>query len=328
MPACVPRTAPNHRGGARAGAGMSGMAPPAGVRWLPDFIILAAIWGSSFLFMQLGTQAMGPLPTAGVRVAIAALFLLPVVLLRGQGRALLQHWKITFAVGLINSALPFACFTYALQSISTGLSAILNATVPLFGALVAWAWFGDRPDRSRVLGLALGFAGIAMLAWDKASFRPDANGFSSGAGVLACLLACLCYGLAASATRRYMGGVPSLVAATGSQIGASLALLPLAWLTWPAHAVPPWTWGALLVLGVLCTGVAYILYFRLIARAGPARTLTVTFGIPVFALLYGVLLLGERVTAWMALCGLVVIAGTALAMGLLRLPGTQKTGGT
>jgi drug/metabolite transporter (DMT)-like permease len=223
------------------------------------------------------------------------------------------------SVGVLNSAIPFVCFTYALLSITTGLSAILNATVPLFGAVIAWLWLKDQPKGSRIVGLAVGFIGVTMLAWDKASFRPDANGLSTGWAVLACLLACLCYGTAASVAKRYMGGLPSLVSATGSQIGASIALIPLTLLYWPSQAPSLQAWGAVLVLGVVCTGLAYILYFRLIERAGPARALAVTFAIPAFAVFYGVLLLGESITPWMVVCALVIIAGTTLSTGLLSL---------
>jgi len=287
--------------------------------WVLDFVLLAAIWGASFLFMRLGARELGAIPTAGLRVAIATVFLLPILLARGHGAALRQHWKLTFVVGVLNSAIPFVCFSYALLSISTGLSSILNATVPLFGAVIAWVWLKDRPNASRSLGLAVGFVGVALLAWDKASFKPDASGNATGWAVLACLLATLCYGLAASFTKRYMTGLPSLVSATGSQLGAAIALIPLAWWFWPDHAVSLNAWLAVVALGVLCTGVAYILYFRLIERAGPARALSVTFAIPVFAVVYGVLLLGEVVTPWMVLCGLVIVAGTSLSTGLVAL---------
>ncbi|MFZ3128680.1 MAG: DMT family transporter [Rhodoferax sp.] len=295
------------------------VAPTASKGWVLEFVLLAAIWGASFLFMRIGTLQLGALPTAGLRVGIAALFLLPILLARGLGPALRQHWKLSFVVGILNSAIPFACFTYALQSISSGLSSILNATVPLFGAIIAWLWLKDRPNGSRILGLAIGFLGVALLAWDKASFKPDASGNATGWAVLACLLATLCYGISASFTKRYMAGLPSLVSATGSQLGAAVGLLPLTWWFWPSHAVSLNAWLAVIALGVLCSGVAYILYFRLIEHAGPARALSVTFAIPVFAVLYGVVLLGEVVTPWMVGCGLVIVAGTALSTGLLTL---------
>jgi len=288
---------------------------------LIDFILLAAIWGASFLFMRLGAVEFGALPTAAVRVAVASLFLLPLLWLRGLGPQLRQHWKPVFLIGVLNSGIPFACYSFALLSITTGLSAILNATVPLFGALVAWLWLKDRPTGSRVLGLAIGFAGVALLAWDKASFKADASGVAPGWAVLACLLATLCYGLAASATKRYLSGLPPLVTATGSQIGATLGLaLPALWF-WPAQTPGLQAWLSLLVVGVVCTGIAYVLYFRLIEQAGPARALAVTFVVPVFAVFYGVLFLGESVTGWMLLCGLVIVCGTALSTGLLKLPG-------
>jgi drug/metabolite transporter (DMT)-like permease len=285
-----------------------------------DFVALAAIWGASFLFMRVAVVEFGVLPTAAVRVAVAAAFLVPLLLWRGHGRAFVQHWKGVCLIGIVNSGIPFALFSFALLSITTGLSAILNATVPLFGALVAWFWLKDRPTGSRVLGLAIGFAGVAMLAWDKATFKPDASGIAPGWAVIACLVATLCYAIAASATKRYLSGLPPLVTATGSQLGATIGLaLPALWL-WPAQMPSGQAWLSVTIVGILCTGVAYILYFRLIEQAGPAKALAVTFVVPVFALIYGALFLGEQVTPWMVLCGFVIICGTALSTGLLKLP--------
>ena len=291
--------------------------------WLIDFVLLAAIWGSSFLFMRISAVEFGALPTAAVRVTIAALFLLPLVWLRGLLPELRKHWRKVFFVGVLNSGIPFACFAFALLSITIGLSSILNATVPMFGALVAWLWLKDKPDGSRVLGLVIGFAGVAMLAWRAtgpgAGFKATADGATPGLAVLACLLACFCYGISASYTKRYLTGMPPLVTAAGSQIGASLGLaLPAIWF-WPTQMPGANAWLALLAVGVLCTGVAYIIFFRLIENAGPPRALTVTFLVPVFAVLYGVLLLGEHVTPWMLLCAAVIVCGTALSTGLLRL---------
>jgi drug/metabolite transporter (DMT)-like permease len=286
---------------------------------LTEFVLLGALWGASFLFMRLGAAEFGALPTAGMRVAIAALFLLPLLLLCGQWQALSKHWGKIFFLGMLNSGIPFALYAYALLSISTGLSSLLNATVPLFGALVAWLWLKDRPHGMKILGLLIGFVGVAMLAWGKASFKPDASGLVTGWAVLACLGACLCYGISASFTKRHLGGVPSLVIATGSQLGATVGLaLPSLWL-WPSQPPSPTAWLALLAVGVLCTGVAYVLFFRLIDKVGAAGALTVTFLIPVFAVLYGVVFLGESVTAWMLICGTVILLGTALSMGLLKL---------
>ena len=306
--------------GAPAAAGLAASSPKS---WVTDFVLLAAIWGSSFLFMRIGAVEFGALPTAAVRVAIAALFLLPLVWLRGLLPELRKHWQRTFFIGLLNSGIPFACFSFALLSISTGLSAILNATVPMFGALVAWAWLKDKPTAWRVAGLVIGFAGVALLAWDQASFKAGASGVAPGWAVLACLLACVCYAISASYTKRYLSGLPPLVTAAGSQIGATLGLaLPALWL-WPARMPSASAWLALLAVGVVCTGIAYIVFFRLIENAGPQRALSVTFVVPVFAVLYGVLFLGESVTPWMVGCAGVIVGGTALATGLLK-PGRKR----
>jgi drug/metabolite transporter (DMT)-like permease len=293
-------------------------------KWAIDFLLLAAIWGSSFLFTRIGVVEFGALPAAAMRVFVATAVLLPLVWMRGMGPQLRQHAKPIFLIGILNSAIPFACFSFALLSITTGLSAILNATVPLFGALVAWFWLKDRPTGSRIVGLAIGFAGVAMLAWDKASFKPDASGVAPAWAVLACLFATICYGIAANAAKRYLGGLPSLVTATGSQLGASIALiLPALWF-WPAQTPSLRAWLSLIALGVLCTGIAYVLYFRLIEQAGPARALAVTFVVPVFAIFYGALFLGESVTSWMIICGVVIVCGTALSTGLLKLPSAKR----
>ena len=282
--------------------------------WLGQFLLLAAIWGASFLFMRLGASEFGPLPTAGVRVGVAAAFLLPLAALRGQLPVLRRHWKVVLFAGVINSAIPFALYSYAVLSVTTGLASILNATVPLFGALIAWAWLRDRLTGLRWLGLLIGFVGVALLASEKASFKPG----GSGLAVLACLGACICYGFAASFAKRYLGGIPPLVTAAGSQLGASLALLlPTVWF-WPVQTPSPVAWAAVVTMGIVCTGIAYILYFRIIERAGPSRALAVTFLAPVFALAYGALLLGEQITPWMLGCGVVIVLGTALSTGLLK----------
>lgn len=292
-------------------------APAAG--WVLDFILLAAIWGSSFLFMRVGVVEFGAVPTAAVRVAVASAFLFPLLAWRGQVPVLRRNWKKIFAIGVINSGIPFLMFALALLTITTGLSALLNATVPLFAAVIAWAWLHERPAASRAVGLAVGFAGVALLAWPEASFKPAATGtLAPGWALLCCLVATLCYGIAANAAKQYLGGLPALATATGSQLGALLVLAVPAFFAWPDRVPSAQAWLALVAVGVLCTGVAYVLYFRLIERTGPARALAVTFVVPVFAVVYGALFLREPVTGWMLFCGAVIVLGTALSTGLLR----------
>jgi drug/metabolite transporter (DMT)-like permease len=283
-----------------------------------EFVLLAALWGSSFLFMRFGAAEFGAWATAGARVAVASVALLPILLLSGQWKAFRQNAGRILFVGVLNSGLPFALYAYALLSITTGLSAILNATVPLFGALVAWLWLNERPGRWRAVGLTIGFVGVALLSWNKASFKPGGTGWA----VVACLGATLCYGIAASYTKKYLTGVHPLATATGSQFGATLGLaIPTLWF-WPEQNPSGLAWWSIVAVGVFCTALAYILYFRLIEKAGPSKTLTVTFLIPVFALFYGALLLKEPITGWMVGGGAIILCGVALATGLV-VPGSS-----
>ncbi|MCW5263118.1 DMT family transporter [Verminephrobacter eiseniae] len=295
---------------------MNGPGTRAMSAWIGEYTLLAALWGASFLFMRLGAAEFGPLPTAGLRVALAAVFLWPVLLHQGHWHLLRRHWRPIMLAGLLNSAIPFALFAWAVMHITTGLTSVLNATAPLFGALVAWAWLGERIDRLRWAGLALGFVGVVLLAWR----TPEGAGPKTGQAdwaIAACLLATGCYGLAASFARRYLSGIAPLAIATGSQLGAALGLaLPTCWL-WPAETPGPRAWAAIAVVAVLCTSIAYTLYFRLIAHAGPSRAITVTLVAPVFAVLYGALFFGEAITLWMAGCALMIVCGTLLSTGLV-----------
>ena len=172
-----------------------------------------------------------------------------------------------------------------------------------------------------MLGLAIGFSGVLWLAWDKASFKPGGSGWA----VVACVAATLCYGLAANFTKKRLTGVAPLAVATGSQLSAALFLAIPAALWWPHSAPSGAAWLTAAVLALVCTGVAYTLYFRLIANIGPANAIAVTFLIPVFAVLWGWLFLDERITLAMVIgCGVIVV-GTGLATGLLKPPPRGST---
>jgi drug/metabolite transporter (DMT)-like permease len=283
---------------------------------LTELIARAALWGASFLFIRIGASEFGPVALSAVRVIGATLFLLPLLKARGQVAALRQHWRSIFVVGITNSALPFLCFSYAALSITAGLSSIFNAASPLFAAVIAWLWLKDRLTPSRIVGLAIGFTGVLWLAWDKASFKPGGSGWA----VVACLVATLCYGISASYTKKGLTGVPSLALAAGSQLSAALFLLLPALIWWPPAMPSHMAWLAAAMLALACTGIAYVMYFRLIANVGPANAIAVTFLIPVFAVLWGWLFLGEGVTLRMVVGCVVILLGTGLTTGMLKLP--------
>ena len=286
-----------------------------------DLLMLGALWGASFLFMRLGAAEFGPVALVFLRVAGAVLLLVPLLLLRGEAAAMRRHWRAIAAVGVVNSVFPFLLFAAAALVLSTALMSVFNATASIWGALVAWLWLGDQLGRSRWLGLAIGVAGVVGLSWGKADFKPGEHGISAAAGIAACLLAAVLYGVGGNLSRKHLAGVPPMAVAAGSQLAATVALALPAWWWWPAVMPGPAAWGAAAALAVACTGLAYVLYFRLIANAGVAHAMSVTFLIPAFALLWGWLLLGELPTGTMLAGCAVILLGTALATGRLKLPG-------
>lgn len=280
-------------------------------RDLIDLLLLGAIWGASFLFMRVAAPEFGPVPLIAVRVAVAAAFLSAVLSHRNGFSEMRGRLVPIGVVGALNSAIPFSLFAFATLSLNAGFASVLNATAPLFGALVAYVWFKESLSPPRLIGLALGFGGVLILVSRRLSLGGDL------AAILACLLAALCYGVAAHYTRARLNGAPPLVIATGSQIGAAVVLAAPAMYFWPTRTPSVSGWLFALVLGVVCTGLAYVLYFRLIARAGAARAIAVTYLIPVFGMGWGWMFLGERVTASMVLGCAVILLGIAMATGVL-----------
>ncbi len=280
-------------------------------RDLIDLLLLGAIWGASFLFMRVAAPEFGPVPLIAVRVAVAAAFLSAVLSHRNGFSEMRGRLVPLGVVGALNSAIPFSLFAFATLSLNAGFASVLNATAPLFGALVAYVWFRESLSPARVFGLALGFVGVLILVSGRLSLGGDLR------AILACLLAALCYGIAAHYTKARLMGASALAIATGSQIGAAVVLAAPAVYFWPTRTPSVSGWLFALVLGVVCTGLAYVLYFRLIARAGAARAIAVTYLIPVFGMGWGWMFLGERVTASMVLGCAVILLGIAMATGVL-----------
>jgi drug/metabolite transporter (DMT)-like permease len=292
-------------------------------RQLAELLALAALWGGSFLCMRLGAADFGPVALVFVRCAGAALLLLPVLLLRGEGRALRARWRDVALVGVLNSAVPFVLFAAASLVLSAGLMAVFNATAPLWAAVVAWIGWGERLDARRAAGLGLGFAGVVALSWDTVALKTGGL-LAPALAVAACLGATLLYGLAANLARRRLADVPPMALATGSQLASALLLAAPAAALWPAEAPGASAWGAALLLAAACTALAYVLYFRLIAQVGAARAISVTFLIPAFAIAWGAAILGERPSGPMLAACAVILLGTALATDALPGPASWR----
>ncbi|OZI50059.1 DMT family transporter [Bordetella genomosp. 4] len=285
-------------------------------RDLLDLLLLAAVWGGSFLFMRIAVPEFGPGPLMELRVGLAALTLLPLAALRGKLPLIAQRWKAILVVGALNSAIPFLLYAYAAQSLGAGFMSVANAVTPVWGAVIGWLWLKDRLAWSRAFGLAVAVLGIVVLVWDKLNFGAGGD----GPAVLAAVSAPLFYGIAANWTKRFLSDVDALSSATGSMIGASLILAPLAIATWPAAPISWQAWSATVALAILCTGFAYIMFFRLIASVGPTGAVSVTFLVPVFGVLWGVWFLDEMLTARILIGAAIILIGTALSLGLMRWP--------
>ena len=273
-------------------------------------LILSAIWGGSFIFIRIAVPALGPVALMELRVLFAAVFLAGVAYFWRSLLAVGTHWKHYLILGFFNSALPFLLFGYAALSLPASLLAILNATAPLWSTLIGTLWLRQRLSPKTFAGLCLGVLGVALLVGlDPAMLAPGATLAAATA-----LGAAFCYGIA-SLYAKQARSVEPLANAHGSMWAAALWLLPPAFFFMPATLPGQDILLAVAVLGVVCSGVAYLLYFRLIAEIGAAPALTVTFLIPLFGVLWGWLFLAESV-GWHTLAGaLIVIVGTALVTG-------------
>jgi drug/metabolite transporter (DMT)-like permease len=282
-------------------------------RDLAELLLLSLLWGAAYLFVRAAVPAFGPAPLVVLRLGLAAVLLLPVLLLRGGLPALRAHPRQLLVLGVPFTAVPFLLLAYASLHITAGLVAVLNATAPLFAALIAHYLLKERLGAWRALGLVIGFAGVGVLMWGSVSFKTGSGLFA----VLAVLGTSTFWGIGANYTRKHLAGADALVITVGSLLAASLFLAPFAWATWPSGNPSARAWAEVVFLGVASSGLGFLLYFRLLRRIGPVRAMSVTFLNPVVAMLSGWLYLGEAITLQMLAGGAVVLLGTALSLGLL-----------
>ena len=276
-------------------------------------LLLSALWGGSFLFLRVAAPVLGPVWLISLRVTLTAAILLPLAASRGLWPDIRQHWVSLLIVGGLGSAAPFVLIAFAAVSLPAGFTSILNATTPLFGALVAATWLKERLSLAQFAGLGLGFVGVVVLVGAKTTV--------SGTFLIAAsavLSASLLYAIASPYTAKVLSGVRPLAIAAGSQLGATLWLLPALPFAVPNQTPSPIVIASVLGLAILSTALAYILFFRLLQSIGPTRVLTVTYLIPLFAIGWGALLLGEAISASMIGGGLLVLLSVAIANGIFK----------
>lgn len=252
-------------------------------------IMLGVLWGGSFLFIRVAVPALGPFMLVELRVGLAAAALFLYALAAGSMPKIRGRWRSFLVLGFLNAAVPFSLISAAEIHLTASLAAILNSTTVMFTAIVAAVWMGDALTARKAIGIVLGIVGVSVLVgWDPLPL----NGIVLLA-VAAMLLASLSYALGATYAKQSFSGIPPIGMALGQLGGAVALLLPLAVVSLPERAPSTVVTFSMLGLAFLSTAVAYLIYFRLIENVGPTSTVTVTLLVPVFGLLFGVLLLEE-----------------------------------
>ena len=276
-----------------------------------ELLVLAAIWGGSFLFLRIAAPKFGPFALVDVRLALGALVLSP-FLWHARRQLAATGWLKIAAIGIVNTLLPFLLFAWSAERAPAGVSAIVNSMAVPFAALAAFAMFGERIGGRRLTGLVVGLIGVVVLA------SGDVGGAGLGPAVAAGTAAALLYGVSANLVKRYFAGLPPAAVAAATLAWGAVLLAPLAAWQWPTAHVAAQAWFSLIALGVVCTGIAYALYYRLIQRVGAPRATTVTYLVPIFGVLWAWLALGESLTWGMAVGGALILGGMLFAQGRMR----------
>lgn len=273
-------------------------------------ILLGMIWGASFMFQRITVPVVGVSFTAAIRIVLSAMMLVLIVRVLGLSLQLRSHWRVWLFLGTVNTAIPFLCFAAAARSLPAGYMAVINATVPMLTVILAWVMFRIRPSMSKRAGVVVGLLGVAVLArYGSIAMTPEVL---LGIGLL--FAASGMYAYIALYVRQYPLGVDPLVMAAASQLGAAFVILPLGIYHLPTEMPSMQVLLSLLVLGVVCTGVAYLLYFRLLSDVGSEKAVTNTFLVPVFAQFWGALFLQERLTVFGAIGFALVLLAVALVL--------------
>ena len=277
--------------------------------WLTplELALLGAIWGASFLFMRVAAKDFGAIPLVEVRLGLGSLVLLP-FLWRARAQFPAKLWPKLALIGAVNSAIPFMLFAWAAQRAPAGIGAISNAMTVLFTALVGFLFFHEKIGARRSIALVAGFAGVVVLASDKTA-GGDQVGWAVAAGATASFL----YGIGINLVQRHLTGLPPAAVASATLGVSALLTLPFAIANWPTHAIPAKSWFSASALGVVCTGLAFVMYYRLIARIGASRASTVTYLIPVFGVAWAWLLLDEPLTIKMGIAGAMILGSVAFS---------------
>ncbi len=277
-------------------------------------IVLAAIWGSSFIFMRASVDAFGPIALIAIRISVAALFLFLFLMKPSCRQEFFQNWKTLLIVGLTNSAIPFSFLAYASLTLTGGTVSILNAMTPVFTAWIAHIWLKTQLTKYQYLGMLISLLGLIFLVSDKVDIS-----IQSWLPVLAGISATICYGISSTTTKKYLSNISIMTSTAGSLFFSALLLLVLSLFFLPDfNKISSTDWLYAIILGVLCTAIAFIIFFKLVRNIGPSKTASVSFLIPIFAFLWGYLLLDEVVTTKMWVATGIILLGMVLLMEFIH----------
>jgi drug/metabolite transporter (DMT)-like permease len=273
-------------------------------------IALAACWGLAFVFIRVAVPSTGPFALVEMRALIASILLYGYLRATGVPLDLPRNWTRYAVSGALGSAIPFAMIAMAQTAQSASYSVVLVGMAPMFSALIAALWMGERFTWQKGAGLLIGLSGVALLTgWNPSAVEVPpfwAVGLTLGAAAL--------YGLAGVYAKKFTAGIPPQAQATGSQMAAALMLLPPALLAMPQAVPSMLVWANILALAAFSSALAFMLYFRLIANIGPVKTVSVNYLTPLFGVAGGVLFLDEKLTANILLGALAILAGLTLVM--------------
>ena len=274
------------------------------------------MWGGSYLFLRYAVPSMGALLLIELRVVLAGAALLAFLLATGGQVGWRRHWRAYLFVGAVGLALPFTLIAQAVTVIDASTAAILNALSPLFASVVAAIWIRDPITPAKAAGIALCLAGTAVLVGWTPVPMSGRELFAASLSIAATAL----YGYTIVFTKVHLREANPLGTAAGTLLMAALAMLPFTPVSRDFSAIPAGAWLAAAGLALVSTTVAFIFYYRLIADVGPVKAITVTLLVPVFGMFWGVVFLGEPVTAGRLAGCAIILAGCSLILGLVRLP--------
>ncbi len=271
-----------------------------------QLIVLAAIWGASFIFMRILAPAIGPVKTADFRILIGGLVLVLYFVIKKRDLEWKKNWKVYLIIGVLNAALPFLFYAFAALYIPASYSSILNAMSPVFGVMFAAIWLKEKVTPAKVAGLVAGICGVAFISWK----GPVDMTVSAMFAMAACLGAAMCYALSGVYMKLKAGGINAFYIAACSQLVGGIVIFPFNFTESVDMNLSPFIIGNILVFALLCTSFAFVVYFKLLEDVGPAKSLTVTFLIPVFGIFWGWLFLNEVITLSVITGTVLIISGT------------------